>query len=72
MFNLQFKGNDFRVYEYQDAEALIAGLSEKYQDDLTAISKGGRGRNRKYYYNYCKNYNIYPPRETKYPFNKIN
>lgn len=58
MFTLQFKGNDFRVYEYRDAEALIAGLSEKYQDDLTAISKGGRGRNRKYYYNYCCSFDI--------------
>lgn len=53
MFNLEINGEQIRVYEYADAEALIRKLSDIYRDDLTAVSSGGRGRNRKLYYNYC-------------------
>ena len=58
MYDLNIKGEAVRIYEYQDAEQLIIRLSNIYKDDLTAISKGGRGRNRKYYYNYCCSFDM--------------
>lgn len=58
MYELNIDGEAVRVYEYQDAETLIISLADKYKDDLTAIARGGRGRNRKYYYNYCCSFDI--------------
>ena len=58
MFILNIKGEAVRVYEYQDAQQLIIELSNTYADDLTAISRGGRGRNRKLYYNFCCSFDI--------------
>lgn len=58
MFTLNINGEEVRVYEYKDAETLILSLSEEFKDDITAISRGGRNRNRKYYYNYCCSFDI--------------
>ena len=58
MYELTIKGEAVPVYEYEDAEQLIKELSLAYADDLTAVSRGGRGQNRKLYYNYCCSFDI--------------
>lgn len=58
MFSVRDGKNDIRVYELEDAEELIAALAERYKDDVTAISKGGRNRNKYLYYNYPCSFDI--------------
>lgn len=58
MFTLKVQGEDISVYEYEDAEALISALAEKYKDDVTVIARGGKGRNKKEWYNYPCSFDI--------------
>ena len=58
MFSLKINDETILIYEYADAEDLIRRLSDIYRDDLTAISSGGKNRNRKLYYNYCCSFDI--------------
>ena len=58
MFSLKINNENRRIYEYNDAEDLIKRLSDIYRDDLTAVSQGGKNRNRKLYYNYCCSFDI--------------
>ena len=58
MFNLNINGEKIPVYDYADAEDLIRQLADTYENDLTAVSRGGRNRNRKLYYNYCCSFDI--------------
>ena len=46
------------VYEYQEAEQLIRELAEKYKEDVTMISRGGRGRAKAEYYNFPCSFDI--------------
>lgn len=58
MFDLNVNGETIRIYEYPEAEDLIRELAETYKDDLTAIDRKGRGRNRRYFYNFCCSFDI--------------
>ena len=57
---LRIKNGDsyIKAYELEDAEELIAALAERYKDDVTPISKGGRNRNKYFYYNYPCSFDI--------------
>lgn len=52
MYELDYNGEAITVYEYKDAEALIAELAAVFYNDVTPVSRGGGRRNTIYYYNY--------------------
>lgn len=39
------------VYDYSEANELLASLASRYRDDVTPVSRGGRNRNKLFYYN---------------------
>lgn len=57
---LRIKDGDktIRAWELEEAEELIASLAARYKDDVTPISKGGRNRNKYWYYNYPCSFDI--------------
>lgn len=58
MFDLMVEDELITVYEHADAELLIADLAMHYGRDVKPVSRGGRGRNRYEYYNYCCSFDI--------------
>lgn len=58
MFTLRYENEDIDVYEYADAEKLIMQLSDQYAGDVTAVARGGNGRNKIIYYNYPASFDI--------------
>ena len=58
MIRLEDTNESYIVYEYPEAEALIRYLAWANKDDITPISRGGRGRNKLYYYNYPCSFDI--------------
>lgn len=58
MIGLKYKGEEIPVYEYQDALHLIMRLSDLYAGDITAVSRGGNGRNKTEIYNYPCSFDI--------------
>lgn len=58
MFTLDIDKEQVNIYEYSDAEALIKKLAADFWDDVTPISRGGKGRNKYYYYNFPCSFDI--------------
>lgn len=55
---LKYKEDIINVYFYTETERLIKRIAEERKDDVTAISRGGKGRNKKYYYNFPCSFDI--------------
>lgn len=58
MIKLKYNDEYILVSEYHDAKKLIMQLSDKYAGDVTAVSRGGNGRNKTEYYNYPCSFDI--------------
>lgn len=58
MYDLFYNDIRIPVYEHDDAEELIRRLAEENRRDVTAVSRGGRNRNKIYYYNYPCSFDI--------------
>ena len=58
MFQLEVNGENKNIYEYEDAHELIKHLAAENKDDLTPVSRGGKGRRKLYYYNYACSFDI--------------
>lgn len=58
MIRLKYKEEEISVYEYKDAKKLIMLLSDQYAGDITAVSRGGNGRNKTEIYNYPCSFDI--------------
>lgn len=58
MYELQYDKINIPVYEYADAYSRLSELAERYKDDVTAVSRGGRNRRKLYYYNYPCSFDI--------------
>lgn len=58
MYLLEYGKLKISVYEYEDAYARLSRLAELYKKDITPVSKGGRYRNKTYYYNYPCSFDI--------------
>ena len=58
MIRLKYKEEEIPVYEYEDAKKLIMHLSDQYAGDITAVSRGGNGRNKTEIYNYPCSFDI--------------
>ena len=51
MQTLIYKGKNIPIYWHDEAEQIIAALAARYRHDVTPVSRGGRNRNKLYYYN---------------------
>lgn len=58
MFDLPYKNEQIRVYEYKEAEQIIADIAAAFSADTTTVSKGGGRRSRIDYYNYPCSFDI--------------
>ena len=52
MIKLKYNEEYITINEYPEAKRLIMQLSDKYAGDVTAVSRGGNGRNKCEFYNY--------------------
>lgn len=52
MTTVYYNNEPINIYWYDEAEQLIKQLANQYEDDITEVSKKGKGRNKVYYYNY--------------------
>ena len=55
---IYYQGQQINIYEYDEAEKLIAQLSDQFYGDTTTVASGGRNRNRVIYYNYPCSFDI--------------
>ena len=58
MKHVSYNNEKIDIYEFKEARQLIMQLSNKYAGDITAISRGGRGRSKVQYYNYPCSFDI--------------
>lgn len=58
MIQLLYQNDIITIYEYKDAEKLIARLALENAGDITTVARGGRGRNKIEYYNYPCSFDI--------------
>ena len=58
MFDLVIEQEAITIYEHKDAEGLIKKLAAEYWEDVSPISRGGKGRNKRFYYNYPCSFDI--------------
>ena len=58
MFDLVIDNEAITIYEHEDAETLIKELASAYWDDIEPISRGGRGRNKYFYYRFPCSFDI--------------
>ena len=52
------QGREIKITWYEEARELIFALASRYENDVTKISRGGKGRNKRFYYNYCCSFDI--------------
>ena len=58
MIKLKYKEEEIRIAEYPEALKIIQRLSDQYAGDMTAVARGGNGRNKTEYYNYPCSFDI--------------
>ena len=58
MIRLKYNEEYISVIEYPEALQTIQQLSDQYAGDLTAVARGGNGRNKIEYYNYPCSFDI--------------
>lgn len=58
MIDIIYKDEKIVITEFNEAERLIMQLSDQYSGDLTAVARGGNGRNKIEYYNYPCSFDI--------------
>ena len=72
MRQLNYKTERISISEYEDAHALIMALAKQYSGDITAVARGGNGRNKTEFYNYPCSFDIettsIKPGELDYPY----
>lgn len=72
MKELTYHSDKINIYEYAEAEDLIARLAGKHAGDITAVATKGKGRNRIEYYNYPCSFDIetttIKPGQLDYPY----
>lgn len=74
MTTVKYQGENINIYWFSEAEQVIINLADKYTDDITPVSRGGKNRNKKFYYNYPCAFDIetttIKPGELDYPAEK--
>ena len=50
--------NAIKIAEYKEARKTIFALAEKYKDDITPVSRGGKNRAKQLFYNYPCSFDI--------------
>ena len=72
MKELTYHSDIINIYDYTEAEDLIARLANDHAGDITPVATGGRGRNRIEYYNYPCSFDIetttIKPGQLDYPY----
>lgn len=58
MIKFKFNEEYISIVEYQEAKKKIMQLSDQFAGDVTAVSRGGNGRNKIFYYNYPCSFDI--------------
>lgn len=58
MIKLKYNEEYITIIEYPEALETIQQLSDKYAGDMTAVARGGNGRNKVEYYNYPCSFDI--------------
>ena len=58
MIKLKYSEEYITIVEYQEAKKKIMQLSDQFAGDVTAVSRGGNGRNKIFYYNYPCSFDI--------------
>ncbi len=58
MVKLKYNEEYISINEFSEAEKRIMQLSDQYAGDVTAVSRGGNGRNKIIYYNYPCSFDI--------------
>lgn len=51
MQTVVYKDIEIPIYWHDEAEAIISALASRYRDDVTPVSRGGKDRNKQWYYN---------------------
>lgn len=72
MKELTYHSDIIKIYDYTEAEDLIARLANDHAGDITPVATGGRGRNRIEYYNFPCSFDIetttIKPGQLDYPY----